>query len=354
MKILDRYISRTIISGTLMVLLVLGALLAFVDFVSEMDDVGKGQYSMLQAAMYVLLSLPKRLYELFPTAVLIGSLLSLGTLAGNSEFTVMRAAGISIMRIVYSVLKAGFILLLFVALIGELVVPGSERQAQNLRAKNLQQTISLAGGGGFWARDGQRFLYVSHVFPGMNLGKVNIYELSENNQLKRITHAKSAQYLNGQWQLNEIQQTEFNNDYIESRKIDSEIWQKLLNPDLFNVVSVEPGNMSAIDLFKYSNYLRSNDLDSSPYELAFWIKVFTPISSLVMLLIALPFIFGSQRSSGAGNRMLVGLLLGIGFYLLNRTVNHLGQVYHVYPFISASAPVIAFAIASFYALRRVK
>ena len=354
MKILDRYISRTIINGTLMVLLVLGALLAFVDFVSEMDDVGKGQYSMLQAAMFVLLSLPKRLYELFPTAVLIGSLLSLGTLAGNSEFTVMRAAGISIMRIVFSVLKAGFILLVFVALIGELVVPVSERQAQSLRAKNLQQTISLAGGGGFWARDGQRFLYVSHVFPGMNLGKVNIYELSENNQLKRVTHAKSAQYLNGQWQLNDIQQTEFNNDHIESRQIESEVWQKLLNPDLFNIVSVEPGNMSAIDLFKYSNYLRSNDLDSSPYELAFWIKVFTPVSSLVMLLIALPFIFGSQRSSGAGNRMLVGLLLGIGFYLLNRTVNHLGQVYHVYPFISASAPVIAVAIASFYALRRVK
>lgn len=337
-----------------MVLLVLGALLAFVDFVSEMDDVGKGQYSMLQAAMYVLLSLPNRLYELFPTAVLIGSLLSLGTLAGNSEFTVMRAAGISIMRIVFSVLKAGFILLVFVALIGELVVPVSERQAQSLRAKNLQQTISLAGGGGFWARDGQRFLYVSHVFPGMNLGKVKIYELSENNQLKRVTHAKSAQYLNGQWQLNEIQQTEFNNDRIESRKMESEVWQKLLNPDLFNVVSVEPGNMSATDLFKYSNYLRSNELDSSPYELAFWIKVFTPVSSLVMLLIALPFIFGSQRSSGAGNRMLVGLLLGIGFYLLNRTVNHLGQVYHVYPFISASAPVIAVAIASFYALRRVK
>ena len=337
-----------------MVLLDLGALLAFVDFVSEMDDVGKGQYSMLQAAMFVLLSLPKRLYELFPTAVLIGSLLSLGTLAGNSEFTVMRAAGISIMRIVFSVLKAGFILLVFVALIGELVVPSSERHAQTLRAKNLQQTISLAGGGGFWARDGQRFLYVSHVFPGMNLGKVNIYELSENNQLRRVTHAKSAQYLNGQWRLNDIQQTEFNNNQIESRKIKSEVWQKLLNPDLFNVVSVEPSNMSAIDLFKYSNYLRSNDLDSSPYELAFWIKVFTPVSSLVMLLIALPFIFGSQRSSGAGNRMLVGLLLGIGFYLLNRTVNHLGQVYHVYPFVSASAPVIAVAVASFYALRRVK
>ncbi len=354
MRLLDNYIAKTVISGTFMVLLVLGALLVFVDFVSEMDDVGKGQYNMLQAGLYVLLSLPKRLYELFPTAVLIGSLLSLGTLAGNSELTVMRASGVSIMRIVFSVLRAGFILLVCVALIGELVVPNSERQAQTLRAKNLQQTISLAGEGGFWARDGQRFLYVSHVLPEMNLGEVKIYELHRNNQLKRVTYAKSAQYVRGQWRLDGIQQTEFNDNDVVSRKIDSQIWNRLLNPDLFNVVSVEPDNMSATDLFKYSRYLKRNALDSSQYELAFWIKVFTPISSLVMLLIAMPFIFGSQRSSGAGNRMLVGLLLGIGFYLLNRTVNHLGQVYHVYPFISASAPVIFVAMLSFYALRKVK
>ncbi len=354
MKIIDSYIAKTVISGTLMVLLVLGALLAFVDFVSEMGDVGKGQYSMLQAAIFVLLSLPKRLYELFPTAVLIGSLLGLGTLAGNSELTVIRAAGVSIMRIVFSVLKAGFILLVCVALIGEFVLPSSERHAQTLRAKYLQQTISLAGEGGFWARDGQRFLYVSHVLPEMNLGKVNIYELYENNQLKRLTYAESAQYIDGQWHLHDIQQTEFSENHVESRKIKSEVWSKLLNPELFNVVSISPDNMSAMDLFKYTGYLKSNDLDASHYELAFWIKIFTPISSLVMLLIALPFVFGSQRSSGAGNRMLVGLLLGIGFYLLNRTVNHLGQVYHVYPFISASAPVIVVAMASFYALRKVK
>lgn len=354
MRIIDRHIARTVIYGTLMVLLVLGALLAFVDFISEMDDVGKGQYSMLEAGLFVLLSLPKRLYEIFPTAVLIGSLLGLGTLAGNSEFTVMRAAGVSIVRIVFSVLKAGFILLVFIALIGELVVPVSERQAQSLRAEDLQQTISLAGESGFWARDGQRFLYVSHVFPGMNLGKVNIYELSDDNKLKQITHAKSAHYIEGKWRLDNIQQTEFYNDQVVSRKIETEVWERLLNPDLFNVVSVEPDNMSAMDLFTYSNYLKSNDLDSSHYELAFWIKVFTPVSSLVMLLIALPFIFGSQRSSGAGNRMLVGLLLGIGFYLLNRTVNHIGQVYHLYPFISASAPILFAAMASFYALRKVK
>jgi len=354
MRIIDNYITKTVISGTLMVLLVLGSLFAFVDFISEIDDVGKGQYGVFQAGTYVLFSLPKRLYEIFPTAVLIGSLLSLGTLAGNSEFTVMRAAGVSIMRIVLSVLRAGLILLIFVALIGEFLVPGSERHAQTLRATHLQQTVSFAGKGGFWARDGLRFLYVGHVFPEMNLGKVNVYELDKANQLKRVTRARSAQYIDGQWQLDDIQQTEFNGDNVQSRHIKSQIWPTLLNPDLFNIVNVEPENMSALDLFKYSAYLKSNDLDSSHYELAFWIKIFTPISSLVMLLIALPFIFGSQRSSGTGNRMLAGLLLGIGFYLLNRTVNHLGQVYHVYPFLSASVPMLLVAVVSFYSLRRVK
>lgn len=354
MRILDNYIARTIIGGTLMVLLVLGALLAFVDFVSELDDVGKGQYSTLEAGLFVLLSLPKRLYELFPTAVLIGSLLSLGTLAGNSELTVMRAAGISIMRIGISVIKAGFILLLFVALIGELVVPMSERHAQSLRAEYLQENITLGGEGGFWARDGQRILYVSHVYPGMNLGEVSVYEFSRDNKLARVTNAGSARLVGDVWQLEKVSQTEFVNGMVKSRKMDSEIWTSLLNPDLFNVVSVKPDNMSAIDLYHYSNYLRNNELESSHYDLAFWIKIFTPVSSLVMLLIALPFVFGSQRTGGAGNRLLVGLLLGIGFYLLNRTMNHLGQVYHIYPFISASAPVFLVAMASLYALRRVK
>jgi len=353
-RILDRYIAKTVIGGALMVLMVLGALLAFVDFVSELDDVGRGQYGIVQAGIFVALSLPKRLYELFPTAVLIGSLLSLGALAGNSELTVMRAAGVSIMRIVFSVLKAGFILLVSVALMGEFVVPLSERWAQTQRAKGLQQNISLGSSTGFWARDGRRFLYVSNVYPDMYLGKVNVYEFSEKNQLQRITYAESARYEAGKWQLSQVRQTDFSKEQVQSSEMASVEWQKLLNPDLFNVVSVKPENMSATDLYRYTHYLQRNLLDSSSYELAFWIKVFTPISSLIMLLIALPFVFGSQRAGGAGNRMLVGLLLGIGFYLLNRTVNHLGQVYHFQPFISAAAPLLVIAAGSVYALRRIR
>lgn len=353
MTILDRYIAKMVLSGTLMVLLVLAGLLAFVDFVGEIGEVGKGHYGIFDAVAYVLLSLPKRMYELFPTAVLLGSLLGLGTLASNSELTVMRAAGVSVSRFVRSVLQAGLLLVIFVAGIGELVVPPSERQAQTIRATALQQTVTFGGAHGLWARDGRRYIHVGRVYPGYNLGDVSIYELDAERRLVRVTHAASASYKDGQWLLRNIQRSDIGVGKVSQEKIRSEKWSELLNPDLFNVVGIQPANMSALDLYRYSDYLQANDLDSSHYRLAFWIKVLTPVSSLVMLLIALPFIFGSQRSGAAGQRLMIGMLLGIGFFLLNRTMNHLGQVYGLDPLFSAALPVTLMAIAGLIALKRV-
>ncbi|MFW2373955.1 MAG: LPS export ABC transporter permease LptG, partial [Gammaproteobacteria bacterium] len=264
-----------------------------------------------------------------------------------------RASGISIMRIVRSVLQAGLLVVVMVALIGEFIVPGSERQAQSIRAVALKQNISL-GQHGFWAKDSQLFFNVGRVYPDYQLGNLEIYELDENKQLKQLIYARSAHYKNGGWLLKNVQRTQLQGDSIISDHLKTLEWPRVLNPDLFNVVSVKPTTMSAIDLYRYSNYLRTNDLDASHYQLAFWIKVMTPLSSMVMLLIALPFVFGSQRSTGSGYRVLVGLLLGIGFFMLNRTVNHLGQIYGLHPFVSASAPVILVAIAGMFALRKVR
>lgn len=353
MKVLDIYIARTVIAGTLMALLVLGALLAFVDFVSEMGDVGKGQYGVLDAMTYVVLSLPKRIYELFPTAVLLGSLLSLGALAGNSELIVMRAAGISVARIVRAVLQAGVILILLVLMVGELVVPPSERKAQTIRAAALKQNISLGGQHGFWVKDGMRVMRVGRVYPDMQLDNLEIYQLNEQKKIEQVYHVKSARYKADKWHLKNIEYSEMNDSGVSSSYIASQEWPELFNPELFNVVSVKPDNMSAMDLYRYSTYLADNQLDASSYLLAFWIKIITPLSTLVMLIIALPFVFSSQRSSGSGGRILVGVLLGIGFFLLNRTVNHMGQVYGLHPLMSAAFPVVVVAALGLYSLKRI-
>ncbi len=353
MKILDQHISKTVVNGTLMAVVVLVSLFSFVDFVDEAGDVGKAGYGLLDAIYFVLLSMPRHIYDIFPTAVLLGSLMALGTLASNSELIVMRAAGISIGRIVRSVLQAGLILVLLIAFVGEVLVPISERKAQTVKATALKQKISLGAQHGFWARDGQRYIYVGRVYPDMQMGNLDIYELDEAQQLKRSTHAQSASYQNNIWYLKQVRQSVLSETGVSSGVYKSLEWNNLLNPDIFNVVSVSPQNMSAMDLYRYSRYLQDNELDASHFKLAFWVKVVTPISSLVMLLIALPFVFGSQRSGGAGQRVLIGLLLGIGFFMLNRILNHLGQLYGLPPFISAVTPMLLAAVAGIYAIRRI-
>ena len=353
MKILDQHISKTVVNGTLMAVLVLASLFAFVDFVNEAGNVGKGSYSFLDAMYFVVLSLPRHIYDIFPTAVLLGSLMALGALASNSELIVMRAAGISIGRIVRSVLQAGLILVLFIAFVGEVLVPISERRAQTVKATALKQKISLGARHGFWARDGQRYIYVGRVYPDMQMGELDIYEMDKNQKLKRSTHAQSASFRNNIWYLKQVKQSLISSMGVSSARYQTLEWRDLLNPDIFKVVSVSPQNMSAMDLYRYSRYLQDNELDASHFKLAFWIKIITPVSSLVMLLIALPFVFGSQRSGGAGQRVLVGLLLGIGFFMLNRILNHLGQLYGLPPFISAVTPMLLAAAAGAYAIRRI-
>lgn len=354
MKILDRYIATTVIGGTLMALLVLGSLLAFVDFVSELDDVGQATYTLTNAFTYVLLGMPSHMYDLFPTAVLIGSLMSLGALATSNELVAMRAAGISVATISRWVLQAGLVLALAVTIIGEYVVPVSERQAQTVRAAALKQNITLGGKNGFWIRDGDRYLHAKRVYHDMRLGNVYVYELDQRKRLYRVTYARSALYNNTTWVLNDVQRSVFSDNRVATEQAKSIEWPNLLNPDLFSVLSVLPENMSITDLYRYSNYLQANDLDASQYSLAFWIKVVAPLASMAMLMIALPFVFGSTRSGSGGARMLVGLLIGIGFFIANKAVNHAGQVYGMPPLASAAAPFIVVMIVGAIAMRRVR
>ncbi|HEX5637225.1 MAG TPA: LPS export ABC transporter permease LptG [Gammaproteobacteria bacterium] len=354
MKILERYIAGTVIGGTLMALLVLGSLLAFVDFVSELDDVGQASYTLTNAFTYVLLGMPGHMYELFPTAVLIGALMSLGTLASSNELVAMRAAGISVASISRWTLQAGLFLAVLVALTGEYLVPISERQAQSVRASALKENITLGGKHGFWIRDGQRYLHAKTVYNDMKLGNVFIYEMDDKIHLQRVTYAQSAVYEDDNWVLHDARRTIFDANDVTTELHDTMPWPDLLNPDLFSVLSVQPENMSVIDLYRYSQYLKSNDLDAGQYILAFWVKVVTPLASMAMLLIALPFVFGSSRSGSAGARMLIGLLLGIGFFIANKAINHAGQVYGLPPFLSAAVPIALVTMMGIIAMRRVR
>jgi lipopolysaccharide export system permease protein len=353
MRIIDGYLGRAVVAGSMLALLVLISIDLFFAVIEEADDVGVGDYQWLQALGYLGLTLPRRIYELSPAAVLLGSLLSLGALASNSELTAIRAAGVPIAGIARSVLKAGLLLMLATVLVGEFAAPWAEEQAQALRTEARTQGLALQGSEGLWARDGERYIKVGRILPGMRLEDIEVFEVDEDARLREAVRAKTAYFVDDGWVLEQLRRSYFGEAGVSAELVDSERWERLLSPQLFNVIVVEPEQMSAWTLAQYVAYLSANGLDADRYELAFWVRFTTPLSSLVMLLLALPFVFAAQRSGSAGQRLFIGVLIGVVFYLISRGSNHLGLVYGFSPFISATAPLVVFLAAGIFALRRV-
>lgn len=357
MKQIDKYIGKTVLAGILIVLLVLVGLFTFFSFIDEIDDINKQGYGLWQVIQYVTLEIPRHIYDVFPSAALLGSLLGLGMLANNSELTVMRAAGVSIVRIAVSVLKVGLVLTIVTMLIGETLAPMGGQYANNMRAiatsTNENQQVGFSGRSGFWARDGHDFVNIHSIFPNGRFGWISLYEYDAQQRLRTITYAKYALYKDGQWLLEEVTRNNFEATQVTRQYLPSTTWDAILNPDLVEIVNVRPHKLSSLGLYKYIEYLRQNGQRTAQYELAFWTRISYPLVGITMILLAIPFVFGSLRSVSVGQRILVGALLGIGFHMLNQATGNIGLVYGISPVLSALLPPILFLVIAIVLMRRV-
>ena len=353
MKVLDRYLGRTVAFAILVVMLVLLALYTFISFLGELERVGSGNYTVYYALGYVALTLPRRLYELFPVAALLGTLVGLGALAGGSEITAMRAAGVSVTRIGGAVMRLGALLMAMMIAVGEWLAPDLEQYAQQQRAAALGQQVAMQGRSGFWARDGASFINIRTIHPGGWLEGLTIYDFDKTRHLQKITQADEAEYRNKAWRLSGIRRSLISADGVISEQIPEARWESLISPGLLEVVLVRPDALSAVGLHRYVRYLRNNHLDTSRYQQALWIKIINPVTTGVMVLLALPFVLGPLRSVGISQRVLAGSLVGIAFYLFNSSFHYLGQVYNLDPLFSAAFPTATFLVITLLWLRRV-
>ncbi|HEY0722074.1 MAG TPA: LPS export ABC transporter permease LptG [Gammaproteobacteria bacterium] len=354
MRLLDRYIGRSVVSHSLVVLVVLLALYFFSLFITELDSVGRGNYTVLDALGYTLLLIPRQIYELFPMVALLGSMLGLGALANNSELTVIRAAGVSVRRVLLSVIKVGMVLVAVVALLGEVVAPRLEKHALEWRASLMHESVTLQTRGGLWARDGNTFFQLKSVLSTGIADDVTLYRLDKDFRVNEIVTARHAVYQGNDWRLMDVLTTRFNEGEITTQHLDSLNWHSSLTPEVVGLVAIPPENLSIWDLVGYISYLNDNGLDSGPYELSLWIRIMTPLATAGMVLLSVPFVFGSMRSVALGRRVTVGALVGIGFYLFNAIFSRLGLVYMLPPAFSAALPTVVVYIAWAVMMRRIR
>lgn len=354
MRTIDRYIIKEVLKGSLIASLVLLALLSFFTFADELGDMGEGDYGLKQIFLYLAYTSPRSFYELLPSAALAGSLVTLGALANNRELMAMQAAGASRARIIRAVLTGGLLLLAISVSIGELVAPPAERAAQTMKSMAVKKQVASKSKYGFWVRDGNVFINIRAINEQTKLGDINIFEVGPNQTLTQATHANRAIYNGAQWKLRKIRTSRFGADQVTSEQKDAADWSSVLAPDLLNAFVIRPENLSAWELAKYIDYLKENGQASLLVEQAFWGRLVNPAVTLVMLLVAVPFVLTVRREVGMGQRIVVGVVIGLGFYLFDRMFSHFGLIYEMNPVFAAVLPTSLVFVGAMVGLWRMR
>jgi lipopolysaccharide export system permease protein len=345
----------------------------FFDFLAEMDELGVGGYKFRHALLYVALGIPNRVYELAPIAALIGTLWALSQSASNSEFTVFRVSGLMPRTSIFTILKIGLPMIVVTAIFSELLVP----VAEDMRATARTGAFTGQGSGGMrsglWLRDTpslqnsqsaqnssanapkeMRFLNAKTFTAEQVLINVVIYDFDSRQRLLRSIEAQTAHYVGEadahRWELREVTQTTFAQSGAVSRKASQTmVVNSLLSPETMGALVTNPDRMSSRDLYRYIAYLKQNKQQSDRYEIAFWKRLIYPFAIWVMMLLALPAAFLQARAGAVGARVFGGILVGVGFHLLNSLFSHLG-VLNTWPApIMAMLPsLMALGVAAFF------
>ncbi|GAB2190178.1 LPS export ABC transporter permease LptG [Sessilibacter sp. MAH2] len=351
MRKLSFYIAKTIAGAIFVVLLVIVGLDTLFSLIDEFTDLKNG-YTAKDAFLYVLTSIPGRLFEFVPFSSLIGCLIGLGLLAGTSELVVMRAAGISVLRITGLVLRPVLLLVLLGILIGEFIAPITDQIAESNRAVARGEEQVFESDSGLWHRDGNEFMHFNAVQPNGKIFGLNRYVYNDAGDLVRTSHAELAIYADKHWVEEDVEEKTFFEDHIETTTYHSRAWDTRVSPQLLNVLVLPEDSLSIRDLYTFATFRQSQGLPARKYWLTFWEKVLQPFATISLVLIAVSFIFGPLRQVTTGFRVFTGVMVGVAFKTSQTILGPSSLVFGFSPLIAVAIPILICATAGVWVLSR--
>jgi lipopolysaccharide export system permease protein len=353
-KLLNRYIAKTVLSSIGLVTLMLAGLQIFILFVNQLDDLGRANFGIFEAASYVLLQMPYQVYLFFPMASLLGSLIGLGVMANYHELVVMRAAGMSIWQVTFAVLQAAVVVILLVTAIGETVVPKLAAIANDRKLQAMSQGQALRTSKGMWLRNGNDFITIGSVLPNNDLKHVFQFHFDDNNHMRFARKMETITYQQGTWTAFDVSESVIDDDRTSANHYDKMVWDVPLKPNILQIGSDEPDEMTLKEIHQYLRIQKKNHQSAMNYQLAYWQRILQPITTVVMMVLAIPFIFGPLRSSTMGSKLLAGATMGFGFHMINRIFGPISQVFQLPVEVAAFGPTILFALLGLFLVKRVR
>jgi lipopolysaccharide export system permease protein len=354
-NILDRYLYRTVLVYTAMAMAVLLTLGALFLFISEQSDIGVGSYSAGDAFLFTMLNLPQQAFELLPIGAMIGALMGLGNLASGSELVVTRASGVSVWRIAWPVGLAGMTLALVMYGIGEYAAPPMAQFAKHEKTADKLANVSFAGSSSAWVKDGNLIMRVQTGEVDQAFGGVWLFQLDGPTRLRSIQRAARISVADpGRWSLHNVATSNFGADHVSGDLIGETTIRSTVNPDFLGLAATDPQLLTLRGLASYIDHLRRNSLETASYEIGYWSRIARLFAVIVVTLLALPFVFGPLRTTGAGTRTVIGVMLGVVFFLITRTIENGGQLFGLNPALVGWLPTGVIGLCTLVAIARTR
>lgn len=354
MKLVERYIAKTVLSSIYLVTVILVGLQVFIVFVNQLEDIGRADYTVWAALQFVLLDLPYQVYLFFPMASLMGTLMGLGVLANHHELVVLRASGMSVGQVIVAVFKVSLVIIFCVTVLGETVIPHLSRYAADIKLAAMSAGQTIRSNGGIWLRQGDDMVHIDEILPDGRLEQVTQFHFNEQHVMTFARKIREIRHSQKGWIAEDVKETLIEPDKTSATFQKSMLWELSLNPKILRISGNEPDEMTMPELRKYLNAQKANHQTALNYELAFWQRLIQPLATLVMMVLAIPFIFGPLRTATLGSRLVTGAIVGFGFHMVNRFFGPLSQVYQWPPLLAAVMPTLLFAIIAIYGLKRVR
>ena len=344
MLLIDRYIWLTVLQSWLMVMFVLLGLDTIFSFIDELGDLKK-DYQVVEAFIYVLATLPNSAFDFVSMATLLACLIGLGQLAGNSELTILRACGLSVGRILFSVIQPVLLIIGFALVTAQFISPYTSQFAESYRTTKSSGNEFSSFKKGYWQREGDDFIYINQISAKGDLNNTSVFSFNKDRTLREVNFFNRTEIKAKQWHAENVSTTVIAKDAVSVEESDAKVWQSEITLRMLRLLAVGPEKLSVSSLYQYGGYLEKQNQSAAKYYLEFWNKVFLPLSTIAMVLIAGSFVFGSLRETPMGSRIIAGVVIALVFNQVQTLSSHAAIVYQFSPVIAASLPpVVAFVI----------
>jgi lipopolysaccharide export system permease protein len=342
MKIRDRYIAKTLLSYTLVVLVVWLSIYSFFNFLTEINFVGQESYTLLSAIKYIVLKMPEVTYSQASPVILLGCVLGMGHLATTNQLLIFRASGASILKITTITLKNALIFVIVIITIGEFFAPMSSNFAEFSRSNALGNNVVSSNHEGFWIRDGDNFINVKNNIDGKLFSEITVIEVNSSNKIERVIKSENAVFDGNSLDMSGTEIFSIRNegffDNISLKERNSYNKTVSFDQDLIDSLEKEPKDLTTWTIIKQIQFLSDNKLRSGVFEVELYKRLIKPVTLVAMILLAMLFIFGSSRDVTLGRKIFFGAALGLSFEILSRIASAMALSFDFNPLLSAILP----------------